>query len=284
MLNIDHTVPTYAGANIIYGKIENSDSIQFENSILNSDISDGTLINGAGTGELLVMSVGPSTRKIKTWATTYAAGQPPLRRKEWDNIAVDDSEGAKKEIEDTVLNQYPPEHFIHELAAHTTPQNLLHFGLFYRQHKLSWFHKGSYRVVLMGDACHATLPYIGQGANQAIEDAIVLADCLFDKTNKDLVETSVKQVGFHEAFERYYQLRFPRTKRIVDMCNFVNKLYHSDNVLVKWLCDIFLAQMTTGGLMYQQLVREIVDHCPVKDFHKYATPRASNESSSTSTN
>ncbi len=34
------------------------------------------------------------------------------------------------------------------------------------------------RVVLMGDAAHAMMPHQGQGANQTIEDAIVLADCL----------------------------------------------------------------------------------------------------------
>ena len=36
------------------------------------------------------------------------------------------------------------------------------------------------RVVLMGDAAHAMVPHQGQGANQTIEDAIVLADCLAD--------------------------------------------------------------------------------------------------------
>ncbi len=34
------------------------------------------------------------------------------------------------------------------------------------------------RVVLMGDAAHAMVPHQGQGANQTIEDAIALADCL----------------------------------------------------------------------------------------------------------
>jgi 2-polyprenyl-6-methoxyphenol hydroxylase-like FAD-dependent oxidoreductase len=37
----------------------------------------------------------------------------------------------------------------------------------------SW-HQG--RVVLLGDAVHATTPHLGQGAGMAIEDAIVLAD------------------------------------------------------------------------------------------------------------
>ena len=36
------------------------------------------------------------------------------------------------------------------------------------------------RVVLMGDAAHAMVPHQGQGANQTIEDAIVLTDCLAD--------------------------------------------------------------------------------------------------------
>jgi salicylate hydroxylase len=36
------------------------------------------------------------------------------------------------------------------------------------------------RIVLIGDAAHAMVPHQGQGANQTIEDAIVLADCLTD--------------------------------------------------------------------------------------------------------
>lgn len=34
------------------------------------------------------------------------------------------------------------------------------------------------RTVLLGDAAHAMVPHQGQGANQTIEDAVVLADCL----------------------------------------------------------------------------------------------------------
>ena len=36
------------------------------------------------------------------------------------------------------------------------------------------WHKG--RIVLLGDAVHATTPHLGQGAGMAIEDAVVLAD------------------------------------------------------------------------------------------------------------
>jgi 2-polyprenyl-6-methoxyphenol hydroxylase-like FAD-dependent oxidoreductase len=58
------------------------------------------------------------------------------------------------------------------------------------------WHKG--RVVLLGDAIHATTPHLGQGAGMAIEDAIVLADEL---ANRDTPEA---------AFDAYRARRFER--------------------------------------------------------------------------
>ena len=39
-----------------------------------------------------------------------------------------------------------------------------------------WHHRG--RVLLLGDACHAVVPFHGQGANAAFEDCVVLRDSL----------------------------------------------------------------------------------------------------------
>jgi 2-polyprenyl-6-methoxyphenol hydroxylase-like FAD-dependent oxidoreductase len=52
------------------------------------------------------------------------------------------------------------------------------------------------RVVLVGDAAHATTPGVGQGAAQAIEDAVVLADRLAD--SDDLIAA----LGDYEAIRR----------------------------------------------------------------------------------
>jgi salicylate hydroxylase len=61
------------------------------------------------------------------------------------------------------------------------------------------------RAVLIGDAAHAMLPHQGQGANQTMEDAVVLAECL----------AAVPAGGMHgAAFDRYQRLRRARTRTI----------------------------------------------------------------------
>jgi salicylate hydroxylase len=70
-------------------------------------------------------------------------------------------------------------------------------------HDLSPLHRWhTGRVVLMGDAAHAMRPHQGQGANQTIEDAVVLADCLIGANTATDVAT---------ALNHYTQCRRKRT-------------------------------------------------------------------------
>jgi 2-polyprenyl-6-methoxyphenol hydroxylase-like FAD-dependent oxidoreductase len=64
------------------------------------------------------------------------------------------------------------------------------------------WHKG--RVVLIGDAVHATTPHLGQGAGMAIEDSLVLAEEL---SRSDTAES---------AFQAFRNRRFGRCKYIVE--------------------------------------------------------------------
>ena len=57
------------------------------------------------------------------------------------------------------------------------------------------------RVTLLGDACHAMLPFMAQGAAQAIEDGAALAACLTD-------------ADVPGALRRYETVRAPRVARI----------------------------------------------------------------------
>ena len=61
------------------------------------------------------------------------------------------------------------------------------------------------RITLLGDAAHAMLPFLAQGAAQATEDAAALADCL-EPADEHSVE---------EALQRFEDLRRPRANRIL---------------------------------------------------------------------
>jgi 6-hydroxynicotinate 3-monooxygenase len=58
------------------------------------------------------------------------------------------------------------------------------------------------RVVLMGDAAHATTPHMGQGAGMALEDTVILARCM--ESTPEL----------EKAFQLFEATRFDRTARI----------------------------------------------------------------------
>jgi 2-polyprenyl-6-methoxyphenol hydroxylase-like FAD-dependent oxidoreductase len=57
-----------------------------------------------------------------------------------------------------------------------TPASPSHYGPLYTTFVAGPWHRG--RVVLIGDAAHATPPHLASGAGIAIEDAIVLARCV----------------------------------------------------------------------------------------------------------
>jgi salicylate hydroxylase len=59
------------------------------------------------------------------------------------------------------------------------------------------------RVTLLGDACHPMVPFMAQGAAQAIEDGATLTACLA-RVGPDIPN----------ALQRYEQLRLPRTSRL----------------------------------------------------------------------
>jgi salicylate hydroxylase len=71
------------------------------------------------------------------------------------------------------------------------------------------------RVALLGDACHPMLPYMAQGAAQAIEDGAALAACL-------------KHVAFdiRSAFRAYVTLRKPRATEVQERSRANSTSFH----------------------------------------------------------
>ena len=75
------------------------------------------------------------------------------------------------------------------------------WALLGRQPRRGW---AQGRICLSGDAAHPTLPFLAQGANMALEDAMVMADCLAGGG-------SVEQ-----GLQRFETLRWQRTADIVN--------------------------------------------------------------------
>ena len=69
-------------------------------------------------------------------------------------------------------------------------------------------------VAILGDAAHPTLPFLAQGANMALEDAWVLAQCLAQNDSAQV------------AFETYQTARKSRTAAIVKAANGNARAYH----------------------------------------------------------
>ncbi|HEX5692554.1 MAG TPA: NAD(P)/FAD-dependent oxidoreductase [Roseiflexaceae bacterium] len=83
-------------------------------------------------------------------------------------------------------------------------------------------------VVLIGDAAHATSPSAGQGASLALEDAIVLAQCMRDIPRVE------------DAFAAYEQLRRARAEKVVRASRRTGNNKAASNQFSRWLRDLML--------------------------------------------
>ncbi len=88
------------------------------------------------------------------------------------------------------------------------------WGLFRHPVARRWQGQGA---AILGDAAHPTLPFLAQGANMALEDAWVLADCL-------------ARAAPEAALAAYQARREARVRRIVEAANANARNYHLSGI------------------------------------------------------
>jgi len=104
------------------------------------------------------------------------------------------------------------------------------------------------RVALLGDACHAMLPFMAQGAAQAIEDGATLAACLGRVDAKDDVAA---------ALRRYEAARKPRATRLQEMSRANKMRFHLPDGPTQEARD---AVMASGGDRSIDAIRWLYGH------------------------
>ena len=91
---------------------------------------------------------------------------------------------------------------------------------------MQWWGRGS--VTLLGDAAHPTTPNLGQGACQALEDAVVLANCLG------------RTQPVEQALREYEHLRLQRTTDVVRTSWQTGKVIQLDSPVLEQLRNWFM--------------------------------------------
>jgi 3-hydroxybenzoate 6-monooxygenase len=92
------------------------------------------------------------------------------------------------------------------------------------------------RVTLLGDAAHPMLQYLAQGAGQAIEDAVVLAEA-----------AAHTQGDYEHAFKLYNQERYLRTSRVQLTARFYGDIYHASGVMRELRNQLFQSGTESAG-------------------------------------
>jgi 2-polyprenyl-6-methoxyphenol hydroxylase-like FAD-dependent oxidoreductase len=126
------------------------------------------------------------------------------------------------------------------LIGAISPDRVLHDDVYWIAEPLPAYHRG--RVAILGDAAHAMTPHLGQGACQAIEDAVVLA--------------SVASVaGPGPDLAAYTSARLPRTRMVANGSYRATRLsgMTSPAAIAVRNTGIRLAGRLAPGLMLRQL-------------------------------
>lgn len=120
-----------------------------------------------------------------------------------------------------------------EIVAGTPEDAILQNDIIDRP-PLRWWGRGS--VTLLGDAAHPTTPNLGQGACQALEDALVLAHSLKETRP---IEASLR---------KYEDMRIPRSTQVVRNSWQSGKVLQIESPGLEWLRNWFIGTWLVRSL------------------------------------
>lgn len=162
---------------------------------------DGTGLETWAWGKGYQFGITPMTHQRAYWfAQCYTPEGMP-----------DKPYGRKCEVLEMFQDWHDP---VPQVIQATTEEHILRNDVYEHKHLHHWS-RG--RVTLLGDAAHAMTPNLGQGACQAIEDAVVLAHCL--ETESDIAT----------ALRRYETRRVKRANNVGRLAGLIGRVVQVEN-------------------------------------------------------
>ena len=158
------------------------------------------------------MTIGPGQSFTRYFVrnrslVNYVAGQ--------ENDSWQVESWSERSTVEEVLAAYEGWHeHVRAIIAATPPELCFKWALFDRDPLPVW---SQGRATLLGDAAHASLPFLGQGAAMAFEDSLILARCF-------------EQAPDHEtAFKIYEAARQPRCVWVLESGRIQGKRFKSQD-------------------------------------------------------
>ncbi|MEV5321251.1 FAD-dependent monooxygenase [Streptomyces sp. NPDC052687] len=136
----------------------------------------GPAYSGFTTWRVVIPVPGVRFASHETWGRGRIWGTHPLKdgRVYAYAAAVTPAGGRAADERAELVRRYGDWHDpIPAVLAAARPEDVLRHDVYHLAEPLPAYHRG--RVALLGDAAHAMPPTLGQGGNQAVEDAVVLA-------------------------------------------------------------------------------------------------------------
>ncbi|MFF8972600.1 FAD-dependent monooxygenase [Streptomyces sp. NPDC014995] len=189
----------------------------------------GPVYSGFTTWRVVLTLPGVEFASHETWGRGRLWGSHPLKGgRVYAYAAATAPAGERAQDERAeLLRRYGDWHHpIPEILAAARPEDVLRHDVHHLAEPLPAFHHG--RVALLGDAAHAMPPSLGQGGNQAVEDAIVLAHHCTD-------------------LPAYTAARLPRTTAITRQAVRAARLSTAANPVAVAVRDTAIAALSVAG-------------------------------------
>jgi len=181
----------------------------------------------------------------ETWGRGRRFGTVPIERGRVYWFATlntpaggrDEPGRVRSRLQEIFAGWHPP---VADVLAATPEEAILRNDILHRLPASRWVEG---RTALLGDAAHLMTPNLGQGACQAIEDAVILADCL----TRDADPAALLQ---------YQARRKARVDAVVLAALRLGRLAQMESAPARWLRDRLLT-LTPASVTRRQLVRSI---------------------------